>query len=79
MGGDEFLVLFVGTRKRYILRNLKKMERLEASYGMRRDYQIKISYGISSSDEERGMTPEMVYQQADSRMYQMKKETRYSR
>ncbi len=79
MGGDEFLVLFVGTRKRYILRNLKKMERLEASYGMRRDYQIKISYGISSSDEERGMTPEMVYQQADSRMYQMKKENRYSR
>lgn len=79
MGGDEFLVIIVGGRTGFIKRAVRKMERMEASYGMRRAYEIKISYGLSSSGEKADLTPEMVYKLADSRMYQMKKETRYSR
>ena len=73
MGGDEFLVILRDISMKKTQRALKKMKRLEASYTMRRDVDIVMSFGVASSDEKEGMQPESVYQKADSRMYDMKK------
>lgn len=79
MGGDEFLVLMTGCRKRILNRCLKRMEKLEAVYSTRRRYEIQISYGAAASNENRQMSPDELYRTADSLMYQMKKELKYRR
>ncbi|MGN0242065.1 MAG: GGDEF domain-containing protein [Candidatus Weimeria sp.] len=77
-GGDEFLVIITEGRKSFITRGLKKMDKLEAEYSAKRKYNIKISYGTAFSNEQEGLTPDMVLKLADDRMYQMKKDNRYS-
>ena len=77
-GGDEFLVIITEGRKSFVTRGLKKMEKLEAEYNVMRKYHIKISYGSADSSEQENMTPDMVLRLADDRMYQMKKDKRFS-
>lgn len=79
MGGDEFLILIKDGKYKEVKRALGRMERLESQYELKRKYEIKISYGIASSDEKEGLNSEAVYRRADERMYVMKKETKYVR
>lgn len=77
MGGDEFIVITYDGNYRDVKHALSRMERLESAYELKRKYEIRISYGIASSDEKEGLTPEAVYHRANERMYAMKKETRF--
>ncbi|MQN01796.1 MAG: GGDEF domain-containing protein [Lachnospiraceae bacterium] len=79
MGGDEFLILINAGKGRFVRKALHKMKKMEAGISTKRKYDINFSYGVSSSDELSNMTPDMVYELADNRMYQMKKRRKASR
>lgn len=78
MGGDEFIVIIENAFQGQIEKKMKNfatlMERSEKDYGMK----LSASYGIAfSSDlDEEGVTTEAVYNLADKRMYEMKKQSK---
>lgn len=78
MGGDEFIVILENASWGQVEKKMKTfttlMERSEKDYGMK----LSASYGIAFSTDlgEEGVTTEAVYNLADKRMYEMKKQSK---
>ncbi|MGN8772551.1 GGDEF domain-containing protein [Candidatus Weimeria sp. HCP3S3_B5] len=79
MGGDEFLVISEKKSRGRLASKLRRMEKLLTIRSRKRPYDISISYGIASSDEDLTSSADNVYRLADQRMYEMKKQMKKER
>ena len=76
MGGDEFMVLVYEENWSELDSAIEKMKKLSEERSIRFDIPIFASYGIAKNTEENLNNSEEVYKLADSRMYEMKAETK---
>ena len=75
MGGDEFIAILETSDRAYINELLDKFAVcIEEINNEEKDLNLSISYGYATNDELMGESPEKIYQLADKRMYQCKKE-----
>ena len=83
MGGDEFVVLVDENHIRELLRGIFKIENFEKEASVRHNMNISAAYGIAYSkdlseseiirNKHVRLEAELVYQNADANMYEMKK------
>lgn len=73
MGGDEFVVILRGARKKEVVHLIENMKDEIAKKNLHLDdLQLDTSYGIASSTELRTFNWEIICAAADEHMYQMK-------
>jgi diguanylate cyclase (GGDEF)-like protein len=72
IGGDEFVMLVSGERRKKIESALATFAELEQSASKEIGFAIRAAYGMAGSDEVSEKTTDEVYRLADARMYAMK-------
>lgn len=74
IGGDEFVLIFEKCDNETILARLNTMEQMiEKANQSENKWKLSISYGIDTHPSDDGKTYEQVFENADHKMYEMKK------
>lgn len=79
MGGDEFLVIVHKEQFRLLDQAIAAMERQERKRSSQLPFTIDASYGVAYSEECSPSRTDRVYALADQRMYEMKRQKKWTR
>jgi diguanylate cyclase (GGDEF)-like protein len=75
MGGDEFIAILVNTSEEEVEERLEHFRSdVHIANARMKDYPLSIAFGYASSSEMETLNIEKIYQLADCRMYENKKE-----
>jgi diguanylate cyclase (GGDEF)-like protein len=79
MGGDEFLVIVHKEQFRLLDQAIAAMERQERKRSSQLPFTVDASYGVAYSEECSPSRTDRVYALADQRMYEMKRQKKWTR
>ncbi len=77
LGGDEIAILFLNCKESTIINKMEHLNRILAEQSS--DFPMSISYGVFQVEKGMKITVEDVMQQADEKMYTLKKSKKISR
>lgn len=70
IGGDEFAILFPHCKAHIVLRKMEEVD--QALLTASQDFPMSVSYGVVHVDGKGAISPQLVMQQADAKMYILK-------